>query len=267
MSVSEYKPRHLFSLGATLQLIEMVAKDPLLAFDFDGTLAPLREQPGQVYLSPKHSMMLQKLCEDHKIAILSGRGISDLQNRISFNPHYLVGNHGVEHRDINKEFNSLIPFQISDELNQFRTHLNPMRPQLLAEGVNIEDKTHSIALHYRAAKNIVKVNGLFKKLKSYTKNVVSITRGKEVLNISAKSSPDKLQALKRILKMSNKKYAIYFGDDTNDEVIFRAKEPEYFSVMVGKTLNLSADYYVDNEMQVYEALEVISEIKRNLKKG
>lgn len=260
MSMNEYKPRHLFSTSATLKLIEMVSKDPLLAFDFDGTLTPIQEQPGHVFLTPDHNHALEKMCLNHKIAILSGRAISDIEHRISFHPHYLVGNHGAEHRDAV----SLESSQVDEELSQFRHYLNPIRYELMAQGVVIEDKIRSIALHYRFIKNFRVVNSLFMRLKQAAHHAVTFTKGKMVLNVSAKSAPNKLDALNGILNASQKHHAIYFGDDTNDEPIFQCQNPEYFSVMVGKSSRLSANYYVDNAAQVYEALEVISEIKKHL---
>lgn len=81
-------------------LAERIATHPhrLLALDYDGTLAPLLIERRFAHLSPEMLEALTSVCASPgtRVAILSGRPLSELLLLLAGLPVYLVGEHGWE---------------------------------------------------------------------------------------------------------------------------------------------------------------------------
>ena len=78
------------------RLNELAGPDMLCAFDFDGTLAPVAVDPGQVVVPTPVARRLAILADRAAIAVVSGRAAADVRARLNFVAHYVVGNHGQE---------------------------------------------------------------------------------------------------------------------------------------------------------------------------
>ncbi|HEV7238565.1 MAG TPA: trehalose-phosphatase, partial [Thermoanaerobaculia bacterium] len=78
----------------------MTVGSTLLAFDFDGTLAPIRENPSDVSLNRGAAMLLchTTQMEGVVVAIISGRDADDVASRIDAPGAYIVASHGLEIR-------------------------------------------------------------------------------------------------------------------------------------------------------------------------
>ncbi len=72
----------------------LLSSPALVAFDFDGTLAPIVELPPLARLQPEVDAPLRALAERTNVAIVSGRGIADLRERAGIASIRLIGNHG-----------------------------------------------------------------------------------------------------------------------------------------------------------------------------
>ena len=86
----------LFSTPGSLRLTTTIQPGVLCVFDFDGTLSPIVAQPAQARLPPeirKRLLALQKLTP---VAILTGRSLADIRDRLGFTTDFVVGNHGLE---------------------------------------------------------------------------------------------------------------------------------------------------------------------------
>ena len=123
----------------------MVARRPLLAFDFDGTLAPIVARPSQARVPVTTLRRLHRLTQQLPLAVISGRTVADLQRRLGFEPAHVVGNHGAEdpHREQRLEWHAV--------LDGVRDRLRRAAAELQRAGVSVEDKGASLALHYRLA--------------------------------------------------------------------------------------------------------------------
>ena len=89
--------RHLFSTDGEAALRAVMQRRPLLAFDFDGTLAPIVARPDQATVPEPVSRGLAKLAERWPVAVITGRSVADVSPRLGFTPRYIIGNHGVEY--------------------------------------------------------------------------------------------------------------------------------------------------------------------------
>jgi len=67
-----------------------------LFLDFDGTLTPIVSRPEKAFLSFQMRELIQRLCSVHKVAIVSGRELGDIKERVGIPECVYVGNHGLE---------------------------------------------------------------------------------------------------------------------------------------------------------------------------
>ena len=88
--------RYLFSPQGESVLNRFIVRDTLLAFDFDGTLAPIVPHPDSASTPTSIGLAMKRLCEIATVAIITGRSVQDIRERLGFTPKYIVGNHGAE---------------------------------------------------------------------------------------------------------------------------------------------------------------------------
>jgi trehalose 6-phosphate phosphatase len=74
----------------------VLKREPLLAFDFDGTLAPIVDRPQDARVPEPVAQCLQELGSRCAVAIITGRSVEDVKPRLGFAPQFIVGNHGAE---------------------------------------------------------------------------------------------------------------------------------------------------------------------------
>ena len=232
--------QHLFGPEGTAALIATMARRPLLAFDYDGTLAPIVSRPQDARVSQAVGMRLDRLAEKLPLAIISGRKVEDVRTRINFEPHYIIGNHGAE------DSSTIAPVDRSFILNGLRERLRPSAAELEAAGVMVEDKGQSFALHYRLAHDPDQAFGLITKLLAEIEPGLEVFGGKMVVNIVAAGSPDKAEALIRLMEKSGVGSAVFVGDDLNDEPVFARAQATWLTVRVGRDDPLSQAMYCLN---------------------
>ena len=87
---------YAFSPEGVACLAAVLATRPLLAFDIDGTLAPIVEHPDDARLPERVQDCLAHLARHYEVAIVTGRAVDDARRMFAFEPRYLIGNHGAE---------------------------------------------------------------------------------------------------------------------------------------------------------------------------
>ena len=87
---------YAFSQEGIARLAAVLASDPLLAFDIDGTLAPIVERPHDARVPDAVQHALADIAEQWTVAVITGRAVGDARTMLSFKPRYLIGNHGAE---------------------------------------------------------------------------------------------------------------------------------------------------------------------------
>src|SRR5215207_2940629 len=131
--------------------ITQLARIPqlLVACDYDGTLAPIVEDPSAAAPLPEAVAALRSLATlpQTTVAVVSGRALRDLAalSRLPSEVH-LVGSHG-------SEFDIGFVERIAPELREVRTRLQNELRGIVAgtEGVRLESKPASVAVHLRTA--------------------------------------------------------------------------------------------------------------------
>ena len=200
----------------------------MLAFDFDGTLAPIVPRPELARVPSQLADLLGRLAARFQVAIVTGRKIDDVRHRLGFKPWAIVGNHGAECDSLPQ-----LNLSFALRLDEARQRLLENADELIFAGVSIEDKQQSIALHYRCAGNHPRAVALIQRCLDGLGSELRTYPGKCVVNVVCGDAPDKLQAVRRLQHASGCESVFFAGDDTNDEPVFAAAEPSWITVRVG----------------------------------
>lgn len=242
--------KHLFAPDGEAALIATMALRPLLAFDFDGTLAPIVARPDDARVSQAVARRLDRLAATLPLAIISGRKVADVRTRLAFEPRYIIGNHGAEDPSV------AVPVDRSEVFDALRERLREHAIELEAAGVGVEDKQQSFALHYRLSRDREEAYQLITHLLSGLGPDVKMFGGKMVVNVVAAASPDKADALARLLRRSGARGAVFVGDDFNDEPVFARAKTSWLTVRVGRDDPTSrAMFCLDNFAEVASMLD------------
>ena len=78
------------------RLRDFISARSLLAFDVDGTLAPIVARPWDARIPSELQRRLAAFTSRSTVAIITGRAVADARRMLEFNPAYLIGNHGCE---------------------------------------------------------------------------------------------------------------------------------------------------------------------------
>ncbi len=243
--------KHLFTPAGDAALREVLRQDPLLAFDFDGTLADIVVRPDDARIDGHVSELLATLAGRMPLAIVTGRAVSDVRQRLGFAPRYLMGNHGAE--DAQDPGAAALR---AGALAGLRALLQQRRTELERAGVWVEDKGPSIALHYRSSPVPSFAHALIHEVLAPMAPSVAVFDGKMVVNAMASGAPDKAAAVHALVQRCGAGAAVFAGDDVNDEPVFAAAPPHWLTVRVGRDEHpCSARFYVDGPEQVALLLE------------
>lgn len=238
--------KHLLTPEGEAALQAVLALRPLLAFDFDGTLAPIVVRPDDARVPPTVARHLAAIARHLPVAILTGRSVADVTPRLGFAPHYVVGNHGAEDA-------AAAPLA-GDALDGVRRRIAG-DPALTAAGVVVEDKRLSLALHYRTAPDheaaLARIDAVLAGIEP------ALTRfgGKCVVNVVAAGLPDKGEALLDLVRRSGAGAAVFVGDDVTDEAVFRRAREPWLTVRIGRDDPRSAAMFgLDSEAELVMVL-------------
>lgn len=187
-----------------------------LFLDFDGTLAPIQDDPDSVILPPATRDALAGLeaVVGDAIAIISGRDIRDLSSRVPL-AYWRAGGHGLEvcaPHEAPAARPANAPRTISNAVDMIARGL---------EGVRIETKGPVIAIHYRQAPDLGPM--LLARLEDtlHDSPDYKVQAGKMVIEAKP-SHANKGKAVERMLSHAPflQRVAIMIGDDTTDEDAF-----------------------------------------------
>ena len=82
-----------------------------------------------------------------------------------------------------------------------------------------------------------------------------IIPGKMVINLVPAGLPHKGDALRRLMRLSHRRIALYVGDDHTDEDVFRlAADAGVVGVRVGRTRHSAASWFLRDQQEVDELL-------------
>ncbi len=246
--------KNLFT-SDNLKLLESLSFTPTLyAFDFDGTLSKIVRNVQDATIKSSTDLLLKQLASHASVAIISGRSIVDLKTNLKFIPSYLIGNHGLE--GLGTRVDALE--QAKKICFQWKKYMESHLPkEELKTGLEIEDKSYSIAIHYRkcASKKKAKIDIL--NLVADLDPKPRIILGKCVVNLLPPGAPHKGVALVELMLQTGIKSAFYIGDDDTDEDVFSLPNARIFTVRVGKKTTSQAQFYIQDQNKIDHVLKTI----------
>lgn len=221
--------RHALGQRAAQALQKMLANRSLLAFDFDGTLAPIVANPALARPSRSTVRALSVLQRHHHVAIITGRSVDDVRQRLDFQADAIFGSHGAE--ELGGEGGAVHARALDPLRGMWRSGEWGMK--LASLGVTMEDKGASIALHYRLARPRAQAVEALQAFKQIWAPELAVFDGKMVVNFTSKHAPDKADAVALLQRRFNVGQVLFAGDDVNDEPVFERQRPDWLTVKVG----------------------------------
>jgi trehalose 6-phosphate phosphatase len=227
----------------------------LVVSDFDGTLAPIVNDPVDARPLPAAAQSLVDLAElpGTAVALVSGRALAVLRDLSSMPPTvHLVGSHGAEFdtgftHDIDEELLA----RIIGDLTTIAAH----RP-----GVTVETKPASVALHVRNACPEDGDAALREARAAAESWDAQATEGKAVLEFAVIQT-DKGEAIDVLREQHDASAVVYLGDDLTDEKAFRRMRESDVGVKVGPGDTL-ASYRIATPEDVAVALAYLLDARR-----
>jgi len=246
--------RNILSRDNREVLEQFAWSNVLLAFDYDGTLAPIVSSPARAAMRATTRALLERLTRFYPCIVISGRARRDVMKWVrGTGVLEVLGNHGVE------------PWQAQ---GLFLDAVSGWRPVLAKhlghlKGVEIEDKRYSLAIHYRRSRQ--KKNARTAILRAVALlGEVRIIGGVQVINILPAGAPHKGMALERERIRLTCDTAVYIGDDETDEDVFTLDRPgRLLTIRVGAKRVSRAAYCIRDQRQIDEFLEAMLVIRRN----
>jgi len=257
--------RRMSELPDGLQALSLTTeRQPAVFFDFDGTLSEIVENPDSARLVDGAADALTSLSARCPVAILSGRDLADVRQRIGLPGIWYAGSHGFEltgpdgaHHQ-NAEAAASIPVlaEAAAELADQLGHI---------AGVVVEHKRFGVAVHYRnaARDRVGEVAAAVRGAGQRT--ALRVTTGREVIELRPNIDWDKGKTLRWVLDhiRDNDGAApllpIYLGDDITDEDAFDAVDDDGIAILVRHSDDgdraTAARYALDDPDRVREFTE------------
>jgi trehalose 6-phosphate phosphatase len=240
--------REILSKSNRAVLKEFVCSNVLIAFDYDGTLAPIVKDPARAVMRTRTRNLLCDLTRRLPVVVISGRAQGDTLKMLrGVGVYEVIGNHGME------------PWHASShyigEVQQWRAVLETAIAPY--KGLTIEDKTYSLAVHYRQSREKKKARAAILRAANELSGV-RVIGGKQVVNILPYGAPHKGVALEKERARLQCDTAIYVGDDVTDEDVFSLDQPgRLLTIRIGKKRESAAAYYLANQVAIDEFLAAL----------
>jgi len=247
-------------------------KSILLFLDYDGTLTPIVETPDKAVISKEKKGLIDKLSTSSncRVAIISGRSLSDIKGLVGLKDIIYAGNHGLEIEGPKIKFESQVSLRLRSVIRNIYEDMVSRFSKI--KGVLIEDKGLAISVHYRLVdeKDMQEFLGIFNEITDpyIVRSKIKINTGKKVYEIKPPVMWDKgkvvlwLLARQQFLLEKNKILPVYIGDDVTDEDAFKALKNKGLTIFVGEQGDSEAQYYLKTTEEVTEFLRLISDLER-----
>lgn len=223
---------------ALARLARDTTRRPLLvALDFDGTLAPLVNDPEDSRMLPSAAVALALIAgvPDVTLALVSGRSVVDLHRR-AMAPvgTVLIGSHGAERGRVGPYGLELDPLRLDPEQTDLLTRVGAGLTAAARgrDGVWVQHKPAAVVLHTRMA-GVVETEAANAQALALANSLgVDALHGKDVVEMAV-LSVTKGHALAKLRDELGARVIVYAGDDTTDEQAFAELAATDLSVKVG----------------------------------
>lgn len=198
---------------------------PVVFCDFDGTLSEIVPVPGEAVLVEGLVPVLRRLAQCCPVAVVSGRDLADVRDRVNLPGIWYAGSHGFEmdgpagqHYE-HEAAQGALPV-LADAATSLRERLADV------PGVLVEAKKFAVAVHYRNVEpdSVPTVLAAVRELGD-RESRLRVTGGRKVVELRPDIDWDKGSALWWLLERvsgDEEVVPVYAGDDLTDEDAFAA---------------------------------------------
>ena len=240
----------------------------LVLLDYDGTLVGLRDRPELARLSAKRRRLLEALGRTVVVAVVTGRGLAEIQGLVGIPFLAYIGNHGLEiaygnriwvHPGAEKARHILVSV-----LKRIRSRAAGLK------GVIVEDKGLTAGIHYRLFEpaGVGRLKEIVQEEINRRGVALRATFGKKVIEIRPGLDWDKglgVLEFRRWLGPAADRRLIYIGDDRTDEDAFRALRGIGTTVLVGAAAESAAEFRLPGVNRVWSLLGELADLRASQK--
>lgn len=236
---------------------------PLAVFlDYDGTLCPIVSRPELAVIDEPVRRSLHRLAARYPTAVVSGRQLSDVRERVGLPDLYYSGNHGFEiqgpegsgvHWEVGREYVEEV-----DALRRELAQALPPIPEMI-----IEHKRYSLSVHYRLVpeQRVDEIEPALRSALSHHPRL-KLRPGKKVFEVRPDLDWHKGKAVRRLLEVvaGPQTLPIFIGDDVTDEDAFEELGEQGLGILVSETPRpTAARLWVRDVEEVAVLLERLAE--------
>ncbi|EDV99222.1 probable trehalose-phosphate phosphatase C [Drosophila grimshawi] len=198
-----------------------------ILLDYDGTLAPIADNPNKTKIPSELEAILHKLAKHPQIflSVISGRALKDVQAQVNIDGVTYAGNHGleIEHPDGSRHDYELP----ADIKKNYMAMVEELKQRLEKNGAWVEDKRVSLTYHYRDTPVALKDEQKKLAIEICQRHGFHANQAHEAIEAKPPVNWNKGEAALHIL---NKKFGddwskevlvVFAGDDTTDEDAMR----------------------------------------------
>ncbi len=220
----------------------------LLAFDYDGVLAPAVTDPQGAPMRRHTRALLERLSGLYPTAVVSGRAWRHTSRLVEGAVPTVVGNHGFE-----LDHPVPVPRAVLRTVQGWKRQLEAALAGV--PGIHFEDKRSTLAIHYGLSRAWRRAERAVYEAANQLEGTRLIP-GKRVLNVLPHDFPSKGDAIRTLVARLGLETALYAGDDVTDEDAFAVGPPLVFGIHVGKGPSL-APWRVESQDRIDELLELL----------
>ncbi|WP_081665617.1 trehalose-phosphatase [Mycobacterium sp. UM_CSW] len=258
--------RRMSELPDALDALDaLAAHRPAVFYDFDGTLSEIVNDPDAARPVAGAVEALGKLAAQCPVAVLSGRDLADVTQRLGVPGIWYAGSHGFE----------LTAPDGTHHQNEDAAAAVPVLEQAAAElrdklgsipGVVVEHKRFGVAVHYRnaARDRVAEVAAAVRT--AGRRDALRVTTGREVIELRPDMDWDKGKTLRWVLehlREAGPLVPMYLGDDITDEDAFDAVRADGVPILVRHNEDgdraTAALYALDTPAQAAEFTDRLAE--------
>lgn len=230
----------------------IAASGTVVFLDYDGTLTPIAPRPELAVLSASMRNTLQCIANRWPTAIVTGRALDQILRMLDMPGLTCAGSHGFDIQGPHTRH------QVGRaERQTINAAFDRIRQRTAGtEGILIENKTFSVAVHYRLVPP-----QLIDSVTSATREVANelglrVTGGKSIIEMRPDLDWDKGRAVDWLAARHPGSIPLYIGDDVTDEDAFRAVRGRGIGIVVtAEPRETAASYSLAGIGEVEELLE------------
>ncbi len=233
-------------------------KKPILMLDFDGVLSPLVRDPSTARISKTTHRALVECSKAMPVAIITGRSLSDIRDRVAIQSVVYAGSHGLEWKIGSRIQRKRVPEKNRKAFASVRRDLLRLAKQY--PELRIEDKPLCLALGYRSLRQsrVVHFRRTVRELVNSIKpGAVRCIDNLFTFELIALPEWTKGECAAHIGKRIGKNAVpVYIGDGLTDEDAFRALS-RGITIRVGRSRSSAAKYYFRRRADVDTFLRLL----------